>query len=97
MTVLSFIAEPMGNAFSRMIEHQADVYGQEVIHGLVADPQRVAVEDFQRLGEMWLENPSPNRLVEWWTYTPSFDEDRSDLRLDMIRVERPTIQQVVRV
>ena len=75
MTLLNFIAEPMGNAFSRMIEHQADVYGQEVIHGLVADPQQVAVEDFQRLGEIWLENPSPNRFVEWWAYThPSTSE-----------------------
>jgi STE24 endopeptidase len=75
MTLLNFTAEPMGNAFSRRIEHQADVYGQEVIHGLVADPQQVAVEDFQRLGEIWLENPSPNRFVEWWTYThPSTSE-----------------------
>jgi len=75
MTLLNFIAEPIGNAFSRRIEHQADVYGQEVIHGLVADPQQVAVENFQRLGEVWLENPSPNRLVEWWTYThPSISE-----------------------
>jgi STE24 endopeptidase len=75
MTVLSFLAEPMGNAFSRMIEHQADVYGQEVIHGLVADPQQVATQDFQRLGEIWLDDPSPNRFVEWWTYShPSTSE-----------------------
>ncbi|QNI31340.1 M48 family metallopeptidase [Alloacidobacterium dinghuense] len=69
MTVLSFVSEPMANAFSRVVEHQADVYGQEVIHGLVADPQRVATQDFQRLGEVWLDNPSPNRFVEWWTYS----------------------------
>lgn len=69
MTVLSFVSEPMGNAFSRMIEDQADVYGQEVIQGLVADPQQVAAEDFQRLGEIWLDNPSPNRFVVWWTYS----------------------------
>ncbi len=75
MVLLSFIAEPMGNAFSRMIEHQADVYGQEVIHGLVADPQQVATQDFQRLGEIWLDNPSPSRFVEWWIYShPSTTE-----------------------
>jgi STE24 endopeptidase len=75
MALLSFVAEPMGNAFSRMIEHQADVYGQEVIHGLVADPQQVATQDFQRLGEMWLDDPSPNRFVEWWLYShPSTSE-----------------------
>lgn len=75
MTVLSFVSEPMANAFSRMGEHQADIYGQEVIHGLVANPQRVATEDFQRLGEIWLDNPSPNPFVVWWTYShPSTSE-----------------------
>jgi Zn-dependent protease with chaperone function len=75
VTLLSFFAEPPGNAFSRMIEHQADVYGQEVIHGLVADPQQVAAQDFQRLGEVGLDNPSPNQFVEWWTYShPSTSE-----------------------
>jgi STE24 endopeptidase len=68
VTVLSFIAEPIGNAFSRRIEHEADVYGQEVIHGLVADPQQVATQDFQRLGEIWLEDPAPSPFVVWWTY-----------------------------
>lgn len=75
VTVLSFVAEPIGNAFSRGIEHEADVYGQEVIHGLVADPQQVAVKDFQLLGEIWLENPAPNKFVEWWMYShPSVSE-----------------------
>jgi STE24 endopeptidase len=69
VTVLSFVAEPMGNAFSRGIEHEADVYGQEVIHGLVADPQQIATQDFQRLGEIWLEDPAPNPFVVWWTYS----------------------------
>lgn len=74
-TVLNFFADPIGNAFSRMIEHQADVYGQEVIHGLVADPQQVAVKDFQLLGEIWLEVPNPNSFFEWWTYShPSTSE-----------------------
>ncbi len=75
ITMLSFLAEPIGNAFSRRIEHQADVYGLEVIHGLVADPQQVAAEDFQRLGEIWLDDPSPNRFVVWWTYShPAISE-----------------------
>jgi len=75
VTVLSFVAEPMANSFDRMTEHQADVYGQEVIHGLVVDPQQVAAQDFQRLGEIWLDNPSPNPFVAWWTYShPSTSE-----------------------
>ena len=69
MTVLSFLAEPVGNAFSRWEEHQADVYGQEVIHGLVPDAQATMVRSFQRLGEMWLDAPSPNPFVVFWTYS----------------------------
>jgi STE24 endopeptidase len=69
MTVLSFLAEPVGNAFSRWEEHAADVYGQEVIHGLVPDAQGATVRSFQRLGEMWLDNPSPNPFVVFWTYS----------------------------
>ncbi|MBT9331656.1 M48 family metallopeptidase [Paracidobacterium acidisoli] len=75
ITVLGFLAEPAGNAFSRWEEHQADVYGQEVIHGLVADPQRTAVSSFVRLGEIWLDNPSPSPFVEFWSYShPSTSE-----------------------
>ena len=69
MTVLGFVAEPIGNAFSRWEEHAADVYGQEVIHGLVPDAQGATVRSFQRLGEMWLDVPDPNPLVVFWTYS----------------------------
>jgi Zn-dependent protease with chaperone function len=69
VVVLGFVGDPIGNAFSRRIEHEADVYGQEVIHGLVSDPQQVATQDFQRLGEIWLEDPSPNSFVVWWTFS----------------------------
>jgi STE24 endopeptidase len=69
VTVLGFLAEPVGNAFSREIEHQADVYGQEVIHGLVPDAQGATVRSFQRLGEMWLDVPDPDPFVVFWTYS----------------------------
>ena len=69
MTVLGFLGEPAGNAFSRWEEHQADVYGQEVIHGLVPDAQGATVRSFQRLGEMWLDVPEPNAFVVFWTYS----------------------------
>jgi STE24 endopeptidase len=69
MTVLGFLAEPVGNAFSRWEEHAADVYGQEVIHGLVPDAQATAVRSFQHLGEMWLDVPDPNPFVVFWTYS----------------------------
>ncbi len=60
--------EPAGNAFSRHFEHQADVYGQEAIHGIVADPQKTAVAAFNELGEAWLEDPNPNPFIEFWLY-----------------------------
>jgi STE24 endopeptidase len=74
--LLGFFAAPISNAFSRHIEHQADVYGEEVIHGLVADPQTTMAESFQRLGELWLDNPRPNRFVVFWTYSHPLTAER---------------------
>lgn len=78
MTVLSFLAEPVGNAFSRHIEHQADVYGQEVIHGLVPDAQAAAVRSFCSDAGLWLDDPTPNRFVEFWTYSHPSTEERAE-------------------
>jgi len=78
LTVLSFFAEPIGNAFSRRIEHQADVYGQEVIHGLVPDPQATVVHSFCSDASLWLDNPEPNRFVEFWTYSHPSTEERAE-------------------
>lgn len=73
--VFGFFSEPIVNSFSRMEEHQADIYGQEVVHDIVADPQKTAVEDFQKLGENALAVPDPNPLVVFWTYShPSISE-----------------------
>lgn len=69
MTMLSFLSEPIGNSFSRHIEHQADVYGIEVVHGIVPDTQKTGPAMEQRLGEMWLDYPYPNRFIVFWTYT----------------------------
>lgn len=68
LSVLSFFSEPIVNGFSRMHEHEADVYGQEVIHGIVADPQLTAQQSFQLLGEMSLTDPNPSPFVEFWTF-----------------------------
>jgi len=68
VTIAGFVLEPVTNGISRHFEHQADVYGQEAIHGLVPDPQKTAVASFQALGEAWLEDPDPSPLVEFWEY-----------------------------
>jgi STE24 endopeptidase len=69
LSVLSFLSEPIINAFSRAHEHAADVYGQEVIHGIVADPQATAQQSFQVLGEQSLTDPNPSPFVEFWTFS----------------------------
>jgi Zn-dependent protease with chaperone function len=68
ISIASFVLQPLSNGVSRYFEHQADVYGQEAIHGIVADPQKTAVAAFNHLGEAWLEDPNPSPLIEIWLY-----------------------------
>lgn len=73
-----FVSDPISNGLSRHIEHQADVYGQEAIHGIVADPQRTAVAAFNDLGKAWLEDPNPNTLIEFWLYSHPSTQSRAE-------------------
>jgi STE24 endopeptidase len=73
--IFGFASDPLQNAFSRYIEHQADQYGLEVTHGLVADSGQVAAKSFQVLGEVDLEDPAPNPAAVLLFYThPPIDE-----------------------
>jgi len=78
VAVAGFILEPVNNTISRYFEHQADVYGQEAIHGLVADPQKTAVAGFNALGEAWLEDPNPNPFIEFWEYNHPSVKNRAN-------------------
>lgn len=69
LSIAQFVTTPVDNAVSRHFEHEADVYGQEAVHGLVPDPQKTAVSSFNHLGEAWLDNPDPNAFVEFWSYS----------------------------
>lgn len=69
LSVLSFLSEPISNGFSRMHEHDADLYGQEAIHGIVTNPQTTARQAFQVLGEQSLVDPNPSPFVEFWTFS----------------------------
>ena len=60
LSIFSFIVTPIGSAFSRHLEHQADQYGLEVTHGLTPDSDQVAARAFQVLGEVGLSDPDPN-------------------------------------
>jgi len=74
-TVFSFLFTPVSNAYSRYLEHQADQYGLEVIHGLVPNAPVVAAHAFQVLGEVDLEEPNPSPAVKFWFYNhPPLDE-----------------------
>jgi Zn-dependent protease with chaperone function len=66
--LLLTLTEPIQNFASRYIEHEADVYGQEAIHGIVPDPQKTAVAAFNTLGAAYLDDPDPNPFIEFWTY-----------------------------
>jgi Zn-dependent protease with chaperone function len=77
LNVLNFVSEPIDNAFSRSIEHAADVYGQEAIHGIVADPQTTTQRGFQRLGETSLDDPTPHPFVDFWTSSHPSTSDRA--------------------
>ena len=73
--IFSFLTEPLVNAYSRNQEHQADVYGLEVTHGIIPDSRAAAVHSFQVMGEVDLDEPNPNRFIEFWMYThPSTSE-----------------------
>jgi Zn-dependent protease with chaperone function len=69
LMVLNFAFTPINNSFSRHIEHQADQYGLEVVHGILPDEPDVAAQAFQILGEVDLAEPAPSRFVEAWFYT----------------------------
>lgn len=78
LSVAGFLLTPASNTFSRHFEHEADVYGQEAIHGLVADPEKTAVSGFNHLGEAWLEDPNPNPFVEFWDYNHPSVKNRAN-------------------
>ena len=65
--IFSAVLEPVQSTFSRSHEHAADVYGQEAIHGIVADPQQAAKGAFQVLGENSLDEPNTPQFLEFWT------------------------------
>jgi Zn-dependent protease with chaperone function len=68
VVALSFVAEPVTSSFSRMLEHNADIYGLEAIHGIAPDAPQAAAQAFQILGEVSLSDPNPSPFIEFWLY-----------------------------
>jgi STE24 endopeptidase len=68
-SIFGLIEEPIDSTFTRAHEHAADVYGQEAIHGLVANPQATAQGAFDVLGTTSFADPNPSPFYEFWTYS----------------------------
>ncbi len=84
LSVFGFVANPVFNAFSRHVEHQADQYGLEVTHGLIPDSSQVGAQAFQKLGETYLDDPNPNPVdvFLFFTHPPIRDRVRFALTYD---------------
>ena len=65
-SILGLISQPIGSTFSRQLEHNADIYGLEVTHGINPDSQEAAAHAFQVLGELALSYPYPSDFYVFW-------------------------------
>jgi Zn-dependent protease with chaperone function len=65
-SILSLVSQPIGSTISRQLEHNADIYGLEVTHGINPDSQEVAAHAFQVLGELALSYPYPSDFYVFW-------------------------------
>ena len=69
VAIFSFVTEPVVNGYSRWQEHQADIYGLEITHGLVSESPLTAAHSFQVMGEIGLDEPNPNHFIEFWLFS----------------------------
>lgn len=65
-SLLNIVADPISNTIGRQIEHNADIYGLEVTHGINPNSQEAAAHAFQVLGELSLSYPYPNNFFVFW-------------------------------
>jgi STE24 endopeptidase len=66
---IMFFSSPIINGYSRTQEHAADVFGLELIHGIVPNSAQVAAHAFQALGEIDLADPNPPAFITFWMYS----------------------------
>jgi Zn-dependent protease with chaperone function len=68
LTLFGFVTSTLGNGFSRFQENQADIYGLEVTHSILADPGQACAWSFQNYGEKVLVDPDPNPVQVFLFY-----------------------------
>ena len=96
LSVFTFLGSPAFNAFSRHLEHQADIYGLEVIHGVVPESAQVAAQSFQLMAETDLDDPDPSPTVEFWLFTHPPTKERIDFALHYDPWSKGLLPQFVR-
>ena len=84
-SLVSFFGEPLGNAFSRYEEHQADLYGLAITRPVTPDAGQVAAQAFQLLGEKSYSYPTPSPLLVFWSYSHPLIAERVRLALSIPR------------
>jgi len=66
LQVFGFFGSPVAATIGRQMEHNADIYGLEVTHGINPDSQEAGAHAFQVLGEISLVYPHPSRFLTFW-------------------------------
>ncbi len=65
LTVIMFFFQPITNGASRIMEHQADIFGMEVT-GVSGE---TAAKAFDKLSVFNLSDPDPPAIIEFWFYS----------------------------
>lgn len=73
---MTFLSEPILNAYSRAQEHEADLYSLHITRGIVPNPGQSAAQAFQIEGETDLEVPHPSPFIVFWLYSHPPVSDR---------------------
>ncbi len=79
LLLLNFIGDPIGNAYSRRQEAQADAYSLYITTDIIPDPGQASARAFQIEGETDLEPPHPNPFIVFWLYSHPPISDRVSL------------------
>ena len=75
--ILGLVVQPMTNAFSRTIEHEADMFALEITHANDAGARA-----FLTLGSQNKADPDPSALQKIWLYTHPPIGERVQFMLD---------------
>lgn len=79
MMILSVLALPVANFFSRRLETAADLYALDVTGDALA-----FVSSMDKLADLTLANKTPNRIIEFIFYSHPSVEDRIKLAADRV-------------